>query len=210
MLNVKCRMKTRSIIAAIAMMAIVPTASAQQEIKEAFADVLITDGVTVVGEHKTAKEDANSIAIESNVTTIKVKGRNNQSSVFNMLKNAFKKESSNTSMFEEEMGGETNEIDSALVHDLGLRRQWSIWRDGSDAVLIGSMKNSSYYIANFNDKKNDGYRTCYAAEWSNADNPDVYTAARLCLWPATQDRTWHCISRAYKHYGLGIVERQTG
>ena len=141
-------MKTRSfIIAAIAMMAIVPTASAQQEIKEAFADVLITDGVTVVGEHKTAKEDANSIAIESNVTTIKVKGRNNQSSVFNMLKNAFKKESSNTSMFEEETGNETNEIDSALVHDLGLRRQWSIWRDGSDAVLIGSMKNSSYYVA---------------------------------------------------------------
>ena len=186
-------MKTRSIIAAIAMMAIVPTASAQQEIKEAFADVLITDGVTVVGEHKTAKEDANSIAIESNVTTIKVKGRNNQSSVFNMLKNAFKKESSNTSMFEEEMGGETNEIDSALVHDLGLRRQWSIWRDGSDAVLIGSMKNSSYYIANFNDKKNDGYRTCYAAEWSNADDPEVYTAKLVYVY-GQQPKTAHGIA----------------
>lgn len=194
MLNVKCRMKTRSfIIAAIAMMAIVPTASAQQEIKEAFADVLITDGVTVIGEHKTAKEDANSIAIESNVTTIKVKGRNNQSSVFNMLKNAFKKESSNTSMFEEETGNETNEIDSALVHDLGLRRQWSIWRDGSDAVLIGSMKNSSYYIAIFNDKKNDGYRTCYAAEWSNADNPDVYTAKLVYVY-GQQPKTAHGIA----------------
>ena len=170
-------MKTRSIIiAAIAMMAIVPTASAQQEIKEAFADVLITDGVTVVGEHKTAKEDANSIAIESNVTTIKVKGRNNQSSVFNMLKNAFKKESSNTSMFEEETGNETNEIDSALVHDLGLRR------DGAEDILIGSMKNSTYYIANFNDKKHKGYRTCYAAEWSNADNPDVYTARLVYVY----------------------------
>ena len=206
MLNVKCRMKTRSIIAAIAMMAIVPTASAQQEIKEAFADVLITDGVTVVGEHKTAKEDANSIAIESNVTTIKVKGRNNQSSVFNMLKNAFKKESSNTSMFEEEMGGETNEIDSALVHDLGLRRQWSIWRDGSDAVLIGSMKNSSYYIANFNDKKNDGYRTCYAAEWSNADDPEVYTAKLVYVY-GQQPKTAHGIASVEPINIMGTASR---
>ena len=44
------------------------------------------------------------------------------------------------------------------------------------------MKNSSYYIANLNDKKNDGYRTCYAAEWSNADNPDVYTAKLVYVY----------------------------
>ena len=177
-------MKTRSfIIAAIAMMAIVPTASAQEEIKKAFQEVTNElAGVTKVGEQKTAKVDRDGITIESNVTTIKVKGRNNQSSVFNMLKNAFKKESSNTSMFEEETGNETNEIDSALVHDLGLRRQWSIYRDGAESVLIGSMKNSTYYITNFNDKKHKGYRTCYAAEWSNADNPDVYTAKLVYVY----------------------------
>ena len=126
--------------------------------------------------------DKDGITVESNVTTIKVKGRNNQSSVFNMLKNAFKKESSNTSMFEEETGNEKLELDSALVHDLGLRRMWSIWRDEDDAVLIGSMKNSTYYIANFNDKKHKGYRTCYAAEWSNADNPEVYTAKLVYVY----------------------------
>ena len=44
------------------------------------------------------------------------------------------------------------------------------------------MKNSTYYITNFNDKKHKGYRTCYAAEWSNADNPDVYTARLVYVY----------------------------
>ena len=176
-------MKAKSIIiAAVAMMAIVPTASAQEQIKKAFQE--ITDelaGVTKVGEHNTAKVDANGIAIESKVITIKVE-RRYQHSVSETLKDAFRNEASKTSMFEEETGNEKLELDSALVHDLGLRRMWSIWRDDDDAVLIGSMKNSTYYIANFNDKKHKGYRTCYAAEWSNADNPEVYTAKLVYVY----------------------------
>ena len=176
-------MKAKSIIiAAIVLMAIVPTASAQEQIKKAFQEV--TDelaGVTKVGEHNTAKVDANGIAIESKVITIKVE-RRYQHSVSETLRDAFRNEASKTSMFEEEMGGEKLELDSALVHDLGLRRQWSIYRDGDEAVLIGSMKNSTYYIANFNDKKHKGYRTCYAAEWSNADNPDFYIAKLVYVY----------------------------
>ena len=187
-------MKTRSIIiAAIAMMAIVPIASAQEEIKKAFQEV--TDelaGVTKVGEQKTAKVDANGIAIESKVITVKVE-RKYQLAVSETLKDAFKKEASKTSMFEEETGNEKLELDSALVHDLGLRRMWSIWRDEDDAVLIGSMKNSTYYIANFNDKKHKGYRTCYAAEWSNADNPEVYTAKLVYVY-GQQPKTAHGIA----------------
>ena len=147
-------MKAKSIIiAAIVLMAIVPTASAQEQIKKAFQEV--TDelaGVTKVGEHNTAKVDANGIAIESKVITVKVE-RRYQHSVSETLRDAFRNEASKTSMFEEETGNEKLELDSALVHDLGLRRMWSIWRDEDDAVLIGSMKNSTYYIANFNDKK---------------------------------------------------------
>lgn len=176
-------MKAKSIIiAAIVMMAIVPTASAQEQIKKAFQEV--TDelaGVTKVGEHNTTKVDANGIAIESKVITVKVE-RRYQHSVSETLRDAFRNEASKTSMFEEETGNEKLELDSALVHDLGLRRQWSIYRDGDEAVLIGSMKNSTYYIANFNDKKHKGYRTCYAAEWSNADNPDVYTAKLVYVY----------------------------
>ena len=176
-------MKAKSIIiVAIVLMAIVPTASAQEQIKKAFQEV--TDelaGVTKIGELNTAKVDANGIAIESKVITVKVE-RRYQHSVSETLRDAFRNEASKTSMFEEEMGGEKLELDSALVHDLGLRRMWSIWRDEDDAVLIGSMKNSTYYIANFNDKKHKGYRTCYAAEWSNADNPDVYTAKLVYVY----------------------------
>lgn len=187
-------MKTRSlIIAAIAMMAIMPTASAQEEIKKAFQEV--TDelaGVTKVGEHNTAKVDANGIAIESKVITVKVE-RRYQHSVSETLRDAFRNEASKTSMFEEETGNEKLELDSALVHDLGLRRMWSIWRDEDDAVLIGSMKNSTYYIANFNDKKHKGYRTCYAAEWSNADDPEVYTAKLVYVY-GQQPKTAHGIA----------------
>ena len=187
-------MKAKSIIiVAIAMMAIVPTASAQEQIKKVFQEV--TDelaGVTKVGEHNTAKVDANGIAIESKVITVKVE-RRDQPFFSEILRDAFRNEASKTSMFEEEMGGEKLELDSALVHDLGLRRMWSIWRDEDDAVLIGSMKNSTYYIANFNDKKHKGYRTCYAAEWSNADDPDVYTAKLVYVY-GQQPKTAHGIA----------------
>ena len=187
-------MKAKSIIiAAIVLMAIVPTASAQEQIKKAFQEV--TDelaGVTKVGEHNTAKVDANGIAIESKVITVKVE-RRYQHSVSETLRDAFRNEASKTSMFEEEMGGEKLELDSALVHDLGLRRMWSIWRDEDDAVLIGSLKNSTYYIANFNDKKHKGYRTCYAAEWSNADNPEVYTVKLVYVY-GQQPKTAHGIA----------------
>lgn len=187
-------MKAKSIIiAAIVLMAIVPTASAQEQIKKAFQEV--TDelaGVTKVGEHNTEKVDANGIAIESKVITVKVE-RRYQHSVSETLRDAFRNEASKTSMFEEEMGGEKLELDSALVHDLGLRRMWSIWRDEDDAVLIGSMKNSTYYIANFNDKKHKGYRTCYAAEWSNADNPEVYTVKLVYVY-GQQPKTAHGIA----------------
>ena len=203
MLNVKCRMKTRSfIIAAIAMMAIVPTASAQEEIKKAFQEV--TDelyGVTKVGEHNTAKVDANGIAIESKVVTIKVE-RKYQHSVSETLRDAFRKEATKTSLYEEETGNEKGEIDADLVHDLGMRRTWSIWRDEDDAVLIGSLKNSTYFIANFNDKKHKGYRTCYAAEWSNADDPEVYTV-RLVYVYGSQPKTAHGIASV--DYPLNII-----
>ena len=187
-------MKAKSIIiAAIVLMAIVPTASAQEQIKKAFQEV--TDelaGVTKVGEHNTAKVDTNGIAIESKVITVKVE-RRYQHSVSETLRDAFRNEASKTSMFEEEMGGVKLKLDSALVHDLGLRRQWSIYRDGDAAVLIGSMKNSTYYIANFNDKKHKGYRACYAAEWSNADNPEVYTVKLVYVY-GQQPKTAHGIA----------------
>ena len=196
-------MKTKSIIiAAVALMAIVPTASAQEQIKKAFQEV--TDelaGVTKVGEHNTAKVDANGIAIESKVITIKVE-RKYQHSVSETLKDAFRNEASKTSMYEEEAGNEKLELDSALVHDLGLRRMWSIWRDEDDAVLIGSLKNSTYFIANFNDKKHKGYRTCYAAEWSNADNPEVYTAKLVYVY-GSQPKTAHGIASV--DYPLNIM-----
>lgn len=200
-------MKAKSIIiVAIVMMAIVPTASAQEQIKKVFQEVIDElAGVTKVGEHNTAKVDANGIAIESKVITVKVE-RRDQPFLSEILRDAFRNEASKTSMFEEEMGGERLELDSALVHDLGLRRMWSIWRDEDDAVLIGSMKNSTYYIANFNDKKHKGYRTCYAAEWSNADDPEVYTAKLVYVY-GQQPKTAHGIASVEPINIMGTASR---
>ena len=195
-------MKRSIIIAAIALMAIVPNASAQEQIKKAFQEV--TDelaGVTKVGEHNTAKEDRDGITVESKVITIKVE-RRYQHAVSETLMDAFRKEAAKTSLYEEETGNEKGEIDADLVHDLGLRRLWKIYRDGDEDVLIGSMKNSTYYIANFNDKKHKGYRTCYAAEWSNADDPEVYTA-RLVYVYGSQPKTVYGIASV--DYPLNIM-----
>ena len=208
-------MKRSIIIATIATMAIVPTASAQEQIKKAFQEV--TDelaGVTKVGEHHTTKVDENGIAIESKVITIKVERRYQHAVFETTLKDAFRNEASKTSMFEEETGNESLEIDSALVHNLGQRRMWSIWRDEDEAVLIGSMKNSTYFIANFNDKKHKGYRTCYAAEWSNADAPEVYTARLVYVYgrkpePASGEKPRRSVSimRSIRRSPSDLIEQ---
>lgn len=174
----------RMIIAAVVLLALVPTASAQEQIKKAFQEV--TDelaGVTKVGEQTTSTVDANGINVESNVVTIRVKGRNVYRAVFDKVKEAFDKEGRNCSWAVEERGPENMGVDSATIHDLGLdRKLWSVWRENVEPVLVGNMKNSSFRLMNFDDKKHPDYRTCYAAEWSNADNPEVYTVKLVYVY----------------------------
>ena len=180
-------MKTRSIIiAAIAMMAIVPTASAQKKIKEAFDDVFGIPDVSVVGQQSTSNGiDSNGITIESSIVTIYVKGQRPYRTVFDKLKKAFADESKNASSVIIEEGFEGVEMDSATVHDLGLRgHPMNIWREGAESILIGALNyNSSYRIANFEDKNHPGYRTCCAAEWYKTDEePNLYKAQLVYVY----------------------------
>jgi len=176
-------MKTkRMIITVAALLALIPTSSAQKQIKEAFADIEKYSGVTKTGEQVTSYMDVNGIAVESKVVTIKVKGRNAYRAVFDKVKEAFDKEGKKSSWAVVEDGFEGIEIDSAAIHDLGLRSMWSIWRERTQPILIGNMKNSTYRLQNFDDEKHPGYRTCYAAEWSKSDSPDIYTAQLVYVY----------------------------
>ncbi|MBQ7711078.1 MAG: hypothetical protein IJT39_04545 [Bacteroidales bacterium] len=173
----------RMIIAAVVLLALVPSASAQKQIKEAFADVEKYSGVTKTGEQTTSTVDANGINVESSVVTIRVKGRDYYRAVFDKVKEAFDKEGKNASWAVVETGPEKMGVDSATIHDLGLdRKLWSVWRENAEPVLVGNMKNSSYRLMNFDDKKHPDYRTCTAAEWSNADTPDVYRAQLVYVY----------------------------
>lgn len=178
----------RMIIAAVVLLALVSTASAQKQIKEAFADVENYSGVTKTGEQTTSVVDANGITVESSVVTIRVKGRNVYRAVFDKVKGAFDKEGRNAAWAVVETGPEGMEADSATIYDLDLdRKLWSVWRENAEPVLVGNMKNSTYRLQNFDDKKHPDYRTCIAAEWSNTDTPDVYKAQLVYVYGRKPD-----------------------
>ena len=176
-------MKTTSIfIIAVALLAIAPTASAQKKIKEAFADVEKYDGVTKTGEQNTSRcIDTIGITCESSIVTLLVK-KSYYNAVFDKLKKAFESESKNATMTEMETAGERPDYDPIAAQMLGQRKQWSVWREGADPVLIGGMGNSSYIIANYDDKQHPDYRTCCAVEWTATANPDVYKAQLVYVY----------------------------
>ena len=175
-------MKTTAIIIAVALLAIAPTASAQKKIKEAFADIEQYDGVIKTSEQNTSRSvDTLGITCESSIVTILVK-KNYYGSVFDKLKKAFDSESRNSAFIEIETAGERPDIDPIAAQMLGQRKKWSVWREDAEPVLVGGMGNSSYVIANFDDKKHRGYRTCYAAEWTATADPDVYKAQLVYVY----------------------------
>ena len=176
-------MKTRSIIiTVIAVLAFSTGVSAQKKIKEAFAEIEKYDGVTTVSEQNTSKcIDTLGITCESSIVTLLVK-KNYYSAVFDKLNKAFESDSKNASMTDVETAGKRPDFDPIAAQMLGQRKQWSVWREDAEPVLIGGMGNSTYVIANFDDKKHPNFRTCYAAEWTATANPDVYKAQLVYVY----------------------------
>ena len=170
-------MKTKSIIiAALALITIVPAALAQEKIKKVFESFANYDCATQMGEQNTSNVDSAGVTNESRVLFIKVK-EDCLHYLFTQMKNAFDEESHNASMYNSHTG------DDAMTGDnTNLRQQWSVWRDGASPILVGSVKNSSYLIANFDDQQHPGYRSCYAVEWSDADIPTVHMAKLVYVY----------------------------
>lgn len=158
----------RIIIAVAALLTFSMAASAQGLITDLFEKINEKDGLGHTGEEKTLSTDSAGIAIESRIIYVSVGAPN--FNLFDKLRVAFDEESDNASWTYSHIGGENGSP----------RRQWSIWREDAEPVLVGNTKNSSYIIANFDDKEYPNYRTCCAVEWS--DGSDQYTKSAKLVY----------------------------
>jgi hypothetical protein len=162
-------MKAKRIIFAVAALLTFSTAaSAQGLITDLFEKINKKDGLGHTGEEKTFSTDSAGITIESRIIYVSV-GQPNFN-LFDKLKVAFEEESGDASWTYSYIGSENGSP----------RRQWSIWREDAEPVLVGNTKNSSYIIANFDDKERPNYRTCCAVEWS--DGSDQYTKSAKLIY----------------------------
>lgn len=177
-------MKTKSImITAVALLTFSPAASAQEQLKKLFEEIGKNSAVTKTSEQKTMNTGDDGVTNESHIVEIKV-GKAHFPAVFDRLKKTFDSEGSHATMVY------THTRDNAAQGGVdNSRQQWSIGRDGASPIHLGGIQNSSYLMATFDDKDHPGYRTCYAAEWSDTDDPDIRTAQLIYVYghkPNTQ------------------------
>ena len=153
-------MKTKSIIIAfLALLVIAPAAQAQEQIKELFEEINSRSDIGHSGEEKTLSTDSFGINVKSHIVYIEVGEPNFH--LFDKLQKAFDDGSNNATWTYSHIGDKNNSP----------RRQFSIWREEAEPIIVGNINNSSYLIANFEDKVDPNYRTCYAAEWNQSNSP---------------------------------------
>ena len=159
-------MKTRNfILIAVTLMAMPSGALAQKQIKDMFQKISNYSGVKRIGQENSTMVDTAGVTTECKVSVIEIGP--GYFGDCDLLRKAFESESSHASMFYSYI------VDHFADGGNGeQRKQWAVTREGQLPVIVGSMKNSTYFIANFDDAEHPGYRACYAAEWSEADDPD--------------------------------------
>lgn len=164
------------IITALALLACPSVSMAQEKMKGLFQKIEQFAGVTHVGEQKASYTDSAGVTSESCITIIKVK-KAYFPAVFDKLKETFDSESRYASMVYEYTAD-----DNTYGINVSPRQLWSLWRDGASPIIVGSISNSNYLVANFDDQEHPGYRTCYAAEWSDTDDPEILTGKLIYVY----------------------------
>ena len=149
----------RFLIAVLALLVITPAAQAQEQIKELFEKINSRSDIGHSGEEKTLSTDSFGINVKSHIVYIEVGEPNFH--IFDKLQKAFDDGSNNATWTYSHIGDKNNSP----------RRQFSIWREEAEPIIVGNINNSSYLIANFEDKEYPNYRTCYAAEWNQSNSP---------------------------------------
>ena len=159
-------MRTSNFIFALAaLLALASTASAQEQIKKQFEKISNYNGVARISAENATKVDTAGVTNECRVVVLKI--GHQYFGDCEQLRKAFEKESNHASMFYSYMMDHFADGENAAQ-----RKRWSVTREGNQPVIVGDMKNSSYLIANFDDPEHPGYRACYAAEWTETDDPD--------------------------------------
>lgn len=176
-------MKTKSIIiAALALLAFSSSALAQEQIKELFQRISSMNGIGH-SENKTVTQDSTGRPLQDNVVHIISVGQPNFR-IFDQLKKTFDSESSHATM------AYTHINDASKKDDASQRQQWRVAQQVGPAIVVGSMKNSSYMLLSFDDKERTDFRTLCAVEWWNTDDPLIREAQLVYAYgpkPQTYD-----------------------
>lgn len=157
-------MKARNIII-IALLTIPATTPAQEQIKKQFEKIDNNKGITHVSESKSWTTDSMGLTTGSRVIMLRVDKQ--YFGDIDKLRYAFDDEGSRASMCYSYIADHFADGEEAVP-----RKRFSVVREGAEPIIVGNMKNSTYLIANFDDKAHPGYRSCYAAEWTETDDPD--------------------------------------
>ena len=153
------------IFAFVILLGLASTASAQEQIKKQFEKISNYNGVARISAENATKVDTAGVTNECRVVVLKI--GHQYFGDCEQLRKAFEKERSHASMFYSYTMDHFADGENAAQ-----RKRWSVTREGDQPVIVGGMKNSSYLIANFDDPEHPGYRACYAAEWTETDDPD--------------------------------------
>ena len=158
-------MKLRNIISAVVLLVLASSVSAQEQLKKHFEKIENYNGITHVSESKSQATDSLGITVTSRIVIMQVS--EGYFGDLDKLREIFESEGSRASMYYSHV---TDHFSDG--NDTVSRKQFLITNEGTTPTIVGRMKNSTYFIANFDDPAHPGYRTCYAAEWTETDDPD--------------------------------------
>lgn len=175
-------MKLRNIITAVVLLVLASGASAQEQLKKQFEKIGNYNGITHVSESKSQATDSLGITVTSHTVIMQV--REEYFGDLDKLRKIFESEGSSASMYYSHVTDHFSDGNDTVP-----RKQFLITNEGAAPIIVGRMKNSTYLIANFDDPAHPGYRTCYAAEWTETDDPDPRPLQLTCVYgrkPASQ------------------------
>ena len=179
-------MKTNTKFICTALMLLLPlTVFAQKSIDEAFERIQKTNGIksSVTNFHN----ETNGIHARTTIIDILVDKQNFK--LFDDLRDAFQSESSKAYM------------DWSFYEPIAENNTRKLFRInqamGSDDILVGNEKKSSFVVMMFQDPENKECRTVYSAEWWETEDPDIQQGRLVCSYgekPKAQTK----VTRTYR------------
>lgn len=159
-------MKTKAKLLALVLLALPVGAQAQEHLQKLFEKIANTKGIEVSTSQNIVRDDEdgnriNDLMEATTIYDIRV-GRPNFD-IFKELEKAF--QTGNTMP--------TTIYTCFNPMEGSLRQLWNIQTKKGDDIRIGQHEGSSYALVVYSDENNSRFRTVYAAEWWDTDDPNI-------------------------------------